>query len=252
VKRTLELNYGRSLKFNKGNYEQDAPMWHEKVTLELNGETPAEVLEIEKREYDALKARIDERADAEWGKIKASLADLRVRQKDGKNYPSVTSIINPEPYTGDPEYGLRGTEVERLINVFIDSGKWEKPTVSLKNLKFEDVRYKEFFEKFGKRIDFASCERQREVFNERYMYSGAIDIICAVDGKPTLADWKTGSWKWRQLIAYQKCDIKVDQLAIFDLKKCVLEVLDLKSDNFQLGWEAFLLDRGAFKARFGL
>lgn len=250
MKKIIEINYGRSLKFNKGNYEQDSPMWHEKVTIELNGKDDHEA--VEQETYDALKKRVDERANQEWLRSKNEMAHLRIRTRNGKQYPSVTSIINPEPYTNDPEYGTRGTELERVVNVFIDTGIWIEPEVTLKNLSYDQIPYKEFFEKFGTRLDFRKCERQIEVYNEKYLYSGAIDKICKVDGKKTLADWKTGGWKWRQLIAYKQCGIEVEQLAIFDLKKCALELLPVNSEGFQVGWEGFLIDRGVFKGRFGI
>lgn len=253
MRKTLEINYGRSLKLNKGSYQQDAPMWHEKVTIELNGETEEQLREIEASEYQRIKDRIDARAIEEWNRSALELSGLRVREKDGKKYPSVTSILKPEPYTGSPEYGIRGTELHRICNEYLKTGKWSEPTVKLEKISYEQIKYKEFFKKHEERINAKQIKFNIEVFNDKWVYSGEIDLICKVDGKWTLVDLKTGSWDWPQLVAYEKCNPgKVVQLAIFDLKGGDLFTLPVDSDESREHWEQFIWKRGEFKARFGV
>lgn len=254
----VEIRYERSLKINRGNYEQVAPLWADTVRLKFNGETPEQIAEIEKAEYETLKTRIDKRADDEWVSAKISLAGFRVREKDGKKYPSVTTILSPEPYTGNPEYGTRGTEVHFLVDHFIDTGEWREPSVKLETLSYEDLKYKLFFEQHSKSIkpikgDFTNLK----VFNDDLMYSGEIDRILTVLDIPSIVDYKTGGWKWGQLVAYwyglpEKIRTKIKQLAIFDLKKCELNLLQVGSKEFNKEWVNFVYKRGVFFGRFGV
>lgn len=258
MQRSVEIHYGRTFTANKGNYENDKPMWNEKIMLSFNGESPAEVAEIQNREYEEMKKRVDERANAEWEKYRLQFSGLRVREKDGKKYPSVTSIISPEPYTGNPEYGTRGTELHRLIDQFINTGKWQEPQVKLQTLSFDDIKYKEFFTQYGPKIkSIKGSFTSLEVFNEKFLYSGEIDRLLMVNDIPSLVDYKTGGWKWMQLVAYWKAlpkniQEKIKQLSVFDLKKGVLETLSVTDEKFTSEWENFLVKRGEIKSRFSL
>jgi hypothetical protein len=243
-----EICYSNSLTINKSNYENEKPFYSQKIVIDTD--QPVDV----KAEYSKLRTVIDELVIAQYNASKLDQSGLRVRVKDGKKYVSVTSILGGgKKYDGDPEYGLRGTEIHRLVNQYAQTGEWENPTVKLAKLTFEDCKYKEFFEANKSRIDFGMFECELEVFNDEHLYSGEVDIICDVDGIITLADIKTGaSWKWEQLVAYYKAlhrkDVK--QLAVFDLKKQKLETLALK-DGIPY-WEQFLRKRGAVEAIYGV
>lgn len=258
MQKEVEIKYERSLKINRGNYEQVAPLWADTVRLKFNGETPEQIADIEKAEYDILKARIDKRADDEWANAKISLAGFRIREKDGKKYPGVTTILSPEPYTGNPEYGTRGTEVHLIVDHFIDKGEWREPKVKLETLSYDDIKYQEFFQEHGKEIkpikgDYTNLK----VFNDDLMYSGEIDRLLSVLEILSIVDYKTGGWKWGQLVAYwyalpEKIRAKIKQLAIFDLKKCELKLMQVGSPEFDKEWTQFIYKRGVFFGRFGV
>jgi len=254
MKRTLEIVYSRSLKLNKGNYQQDSPMWSEKVILEVPD--GADLPGIEKIEYEAMKARLDERAMTEWNRDK--LDGFRIREKDGKKYVSVTTFLKPEPYNGDHEYGIRGTEIHRLTDIFIETGKWEEPKEVLTKLKYEDLKHKEFFTQYGARIENIKNDLKNVVvYNDDYLFSGEIDRILKVDKKPGLVDYKTGSWAWPQLVCYWKSlpetwQKKIDDLYIFDFKKCELSHLLVDSQSFKDYWEEAVYKRGVFSGAFGI
>ena len=246
-KRTYEICYSNSFKINKGNYEQEAPFYSQKVVIES-----LEEIDV-KAEYAKLRSVVDELASAQYQASKLDQSGLRIRVKDGKKYVSVTSILGGgKKYDGDPEYGTRGTEIHRLVNVYAQTGEWEEPKAILTKLSYDDIKYKEFFEKNKERINFGMFECEIEVFNDTHLYSGEVDIICDVDGIITLADIKTGAWKWEQLVAYYKAigRANIKQLAIFDLKKGRLETLPTK-DGVPY-WESFLKKRGALEAIFGV
>lgn len=254
MKKTLEINYGNSITVNRGNYENEKPMWHQKLTFELNGETPEEIAALEELEFSRIKTAIDERAKNAWDIAKRDMAGVRIRIKDGKKYPSVSSILKPDgiPSSIDPEYGIRGTEIHNLIHDWITTGKWRAPREPLSKLSYEDIHYQEFFTKFKNRIDLKNCQLNIELFHDKHLYSGEIDCIGLVDGLPTLIDFKTGSYDWTQLVAYYKGNNNVKLLAVFDLKNLKLETLNLKDVKCPDYWEKFLVKRGEFRARFGV
>ena len=252
MKRIVEINYGTSITINRGNYENEKPMWHQKTTLELEN-MPDELVEAtEKAEFCRLKARLDQWAYEEFKKSKQELLGLKIRIKDGKKYPSVNSILHPEPLKINPEYALRGTEIHNLVTQFIKTGQWAKPKTVLSELTYEEIPYEAFFCE-NKNFELKTTNLNMEVYNERLKYSGELDAIGSVDGAETLIDFKTGQWDWKQLVAYNECFQKpFAQLAIFDLKKNKIELLQRTDPKYQNAWEAFLLKRGEFKARFGL
>jgi len=252
MKRIVEINYGSSITVNRGNYENWKPMWHQKVTLELNGAPLYEVEAIENAEFERIKSKLDKFANDEFEKSKLDASHLRIRVKDGKRYVSVNSILHPEPLPIDPEFAMRGTGIHQIFNTWLDTGKWEKPSIELKKLSYEDIKYKEFFEKFKDRINFKNHKKNIEVFHEVHFYSGEIDVVCEVDGIASITDLKCGAWDWTQLIAYYKAHNSVKQLVIFDLKNQKLEILSLKDPKCQVYWEKFLIKRGETKSRFGV
>ena len=246
--RTYEICYSNSITINRGNYENEKPFYSQKVVIE--SETEIDTV----AEYEKLRAVIDPMALARFKEVKVSEAGLRVREKDGKKYPSVTSILSPAPYTGNQEYGTRGTEIHRLINHYSVNCEWLVPSAPLKTLKYEDVKYQDFFQTHIERIDFSDLKKEIVIFNEEHMYSGEIDVVCNVDGIKTLGDYKTGSWKWDQLVAYWKAlgDKSIKQLAVFDLKKQKLETMRVASEECRTCWERFLRLRGKFEGIYGI
>jgi hypothetical protein len=248
--RQVEIVYGNSLTINRSNYENEKPLYSAKSVVTI---ADGEVFD-ERAEYQRLRGIVDPLVDEHYNRAKLDISKVRVRVKDGKKYPSVTSIMNPLPLNIDPDYAVRGSEIHRLVNRWIEQGKWDQPREPLNKLNYTDIKYKEFFADHEKSIDFIDCKVELEIFNDERLYSGEVDLICKVDGETTLADIKTGQWKWCQLCAYAKAlpDLKIKQLAIFDLKKNKLEVLKLTDPKARFEWENFLIQRGAFEKMYGI
>ena len=247
--KTYEICYSNSFKINRGNYEQEAPFYSQKVIIQ--SKTAVDV----RAEYSKLRSIVDELATAQYNASKLDQSGLRIRIKDGKKYVSVTSILSGgKKLEIDPEYGIRGTELHRIFNIFVDTGKWESPKVALSKLTYDEIPYKKLFEMYGSSIDFAVNEKNIEVFSDDHLYSGEIDIICFVNGIKTLADFKTGSWHWEQLVAYYKAlqDKEIQQLGVFDAKKCKLEIISVSDAKARKAWESFLKKRGAVEAIYGV
>lgn len=234
------------MKINRGNYEQEAPFYSAKVVLD-------DEKVDETAEFNRLRGLIDPLLIQQFQDSKIDLSKVRIRVKDGKQYPSATSIINPDEFKVDPEYGVRGTEIHKIVYDYLRTGKWREPSIPLKRLKYEDIPYKKFFEIHGDRIKIPAKEvGPMEVFNERFKYSGEIDQWGHVDGHPSLIDFKTGAWKWLQVVAYGRCVEAPHGYAIFDLKKCELKTLAQGHKDIGKYWENFLVKRGVFLSRFGV
>lgn len=248
-KKVVEICYSNSMKINRANYEQEAPFYSAKTIIEENGQVVDEAAE-----YGRLRGIIDPLLEAQYRASKAEMAGVRIRLKDGKKYPSVTSILSPDglPTQIDKDYGVRGNEIHRLINLFITEGKWYTPSEPLAKLTYEQIPYQEFFTKFKDRINLTKSSLNIEVFHDKHLYSGEIDAMGFVDDLLCLIDFKTGSWDWTQLVAYYKAYPEAKMLAIFDLKNLKLETLNLKDVKCPEYWEKFLVKRGEFRARFGV
>ena len=243
MKKKIEICYSRSIKINTGNYQQESPMYSAKTILESEKDDG-----IETAEFNRLKTIVDPLLLADYQAARKDAGHLRIRVKDGKKYPSVTSIINPDVLKIDPAYALRGTEIHRLINVFIDSGgkTWEEPKVDIAPLKYEDIKYKEWFEKGYINLKRSTYEQNKVFYNEEYMFSGEVDLI--EDGK-FLYEFKTGSWKVEQLGAYA-VSLGIADACIVDLKHA--KMMGLSTEKTQLAFERFLVLRGKFAQRFGV
>ena len=244
MKKIVEICYSNSMKINRGQYEQEAPFYSAKTILEENGQVIDEVAE-----YGRLRSIIDPLLITQYQDAKLSLSNLRIRVKDGKKYPSVTSILSPDgiPASISPNYAKRGTEIHRLVNVCFETGVWEEPMGDISPLKWTDIKYKEFFKDHAKRMQ--AKHLNLEIFHKKHMFSGEIDFYGMVDDKLTVLDFKTGEFKWEQLVAYAKC-VETFQIAVADLKNNELIIKTPK--ECQDYWENFLVLRGQFKSRFGI
>lgn len=247
----IEIVYGNSMKINKGQYEQEAPFYSLKKIMS-NGETCIDEID----EFKRLRGIIDPLLYAQYNETKNILAGLRIREKGGKRYPSVTTILSPDkPQVPNLEkYGLRGTEFDRICKHWCEKGELLPIDLSIdiSPLKWEDIKCVEFFEKFADR--FGDCKCSVPIYHEKHFYSGEIDYLGIYDGLMTLGDFKTGTWKLEQLVAYYKAvtDVKIDQLAIFDLKNADVILFPLKDKKLPEAWDSFMIKRGEFRARFGV
>jgi len=258
----LELTYGNSMKLTKTKqYEMMNPFYCEKICFELEDHDELDAA----KEFAALRKIVDEELFTREKRhreslVKPDMEHLRIRERKGKKYPSVTSIITPDKIKfGGPIplecYSRRGTEIERLVFHYLKTHEWLKPSASvdIDALKWEDIKYKEFFEKYENEIAMADVtEFSKEVFNSSFAYSGEIDIYnILVRGQPTIADVKCANPKYikmEQPAAYLNCDgITCDQIAIFDLKTPKLVI-----EPWMPYYQSFLMMRGAFKQRFSL
>ena len=248
----LKPGYGMKIELNEGDDEKEAfkmanSYLHDMFELEVN------------------RAKVD-LIDKQYGNI-------RFYEKDGKRYPSVTSILGWDTdwkITPDElnQYGSRGTIVHKLIEIYLNTGEWVIPSdVSELNedvaivcggslaLSWHDCSHKAFFEANGKDIDIDLMEQ--EVINTEVGYGGRLDAMGTYKGKPAIFDWKTGaSSDFRQLSAYASCcEIPIKTLVIAPVGKTDNKqgFMRPKENNaLESEFKAFLKARASFKRRFGI
>ncbi len=227
--------------------------------------------------FQEARDKIHQLFDMEANRAKIDLIEkqyqtIRFREKDGKKYPSVTSItdFDKDWKISDDElmqYGARGNIVHVLIEHYIKTGEWadveklpqikEDIIVVAKGslgLKWQDCTYQKFFEQFGK--DFEIKKTEIEVFNDTHLYSGRYDAMGLYKGKPSIIDFKSGSsYHFKQLAAYAVCEEGIEQLVI-----CPVGISKNKSgyikpsvtENIKDNFKMFLKDRAKFRQRFGV
>ena len=209
--------------------------------------------------------------------IQKQMAGIRFREKEGRQYPSVTSILgfDKDFFISDvdlTQYGARGSIVHKLIEHYCDNGKWLdlKELVGLYpdfredasimhrgnlGLTLETLSYEKFMEVHEKDFEFGI--KEIIIFNDKYLYSGRTDMIGKYKGKKSIIDWKSGVGDFPQLAAYAKGD---DIEGIEQLVICPVGKTDNKSGvmkprvtiNIEKEFNTFLKARAKFAERFGI
>lgn len=267
--KTKEIHMGLSGVIPQGAYENLRPSYD--MTVEPEDD------EDRNKIFADLSRFLHQLFDQEANRAKADLIEkmyeqIRFYERNGKKYPSVTSILDifkDWKITVDElrQYAARGTIVHALITEYLISGEWPDPLEmeSLKeevsilmsgslNMTWESCSHKTFVEKYGEKIKIEKYEQ--EVFNDEVLYAGRYDIFGEYDGIRSIMDFKTGSvYDFRQLAAYAVCEDKVEQLVIFPIgptdNKCGY-IRPIVNDTIQAEFREFLKARAKFKNRFGI
>jgi len=204
--------------------------------------------------------------------IAKQYSGIRFYEKDGKKYPSVTSILGWDidwKISEDElqQYGARGTIIHKLVEEFLTGGKWldmnkipeleqEIATVTAGSLALSivDCSYEKALEAIMP--DLKVLKQEQELFNDEHLYAGRTDVIGMYKGKKSIIDFKTGTTTdMRQLAAYAVCEEGVEQLVIVPvgptdnksgLKKPIIST-DVAGE-----FKKFLYARAKFRERFGI
>ena len=204
--------------------------------------------------------------------IQKQYANIRLYEKDGKKYPSVTSILGWDTdwkITEDElqQYGSRGTIVHKLIELYLTEGKWRDPLeiselendVAIlmggsKKLSWKDCSYIPAVEAIMS--DLKVLKQEAELYNDENLYAGRVDVICLYKGKKTILDFKTGTTTdMRQLAAYSACEEGIESLVIIpvgptDNKSGVKK--PIACTDIVGEFKKFLYARSTFRSRFGI
>ena len=256
MNKIYEINYGNKHTVPMAQYENQSPMFNIKVIIEgaerihLGKELKkiAKIVDMELHE----KVRLIKQEQL----VKA-LKHLRFYEKNGKQYPSVTSIINPEPYLADPLYGERGD----LLHELFASNQYDYEFTPDEEVKYASIggirQYTLKWIKEDTDIEFDKSEV--EVFHDKEMYAGRYDRDGLYKGKVAIYDLKTGVLNkagqekaFMQLSAYAKATgLNVENLVILPCGPKVKN-LPIVSTDVEKYFSMFIEKRIAFKERFGI
>lgn len=262
-------------KISTGSYENEAPFFSLKETY--SGDVDDEFINKRKQQlhnfcYNSFK-EVEERSQVE--KILKQRSDLRFYERNGKQYPSVTSIIGWDAdWFISPmalsQYAARGTIVHKQVEIYLQSGKWPQPEdipevypelVIVKKgdlgLKLDDIDFVEYYKKHP----FDYIDLEEKVYNDEHRYAGRRDIRATFNNKLAIMDVKTSSAvnrekAFKQMAAYAMATpgIQTDLMVVIPLtnkNKCGYGK-PIIEDNIKKYWELFLVDRKNFKQRFGI
>lgn len=264
----IEITYSNSAKINKGNYEQEAPMFSAKSMIEFSEENPIS----EKEEFSRLKSIVDPLLAQHILETKQIPEHIRIREFEGQKYPSVNSILKPEKFECHPDYAVRGTEIERIVRTFLKTGVWIEPEKQLSKIKYSDIKYKETIAKY-KSLFADVTDYNVTCYNKKLRYSGECDAIGKLrisnvrdiidvgvreEDFNVIYDFKTGQYDLTQLIAYAECDLieghkeQIDMICVIDLKNCAIDFLMWEDNEWSDKFNLFCVKRGEFKQRFGI
>lgn len=264
--RTYELVYSNSAKVNMGDYEQLSPFYSSKVVIEENG-TPVDV----RSEYEKLRGEVDELLKLNVEAIKNArrakeIGNFRFYEKDGKQYVSVTSILNPEPKTAEQiaflkPYADRGTALHRQFQHLIERGKLDNFTDEEKSACASVGGFLgyEFWFKDDKRFNFSIAEVT--VYNDAELYAGRYDANGFFENKSAMFDLKSGSLDKSgvekakmQLAAYNACLVEpMDVLVIIPVgPKSKKEPIVMEKAEISKYFSMFMSKRQEFRKKYNV
>lgn len=251
------------------SYENLKPYYEISADLAEGEDVDAAIKQLDAR----LRWHFDQASNrAKADVIEKQYAGVRFYEKDGKKYPSVTSILgwNVDWKISEDElqqYGARGTIIHKMIEVYFQTKKWVSPLdipelendiatllAGSKKLTWADCSYEKAIENVMS--DIKVCQLEHELVNEEHLYAGRADLYCLYQGKKTIVDFKSGTTTdMRQLAAYAACKDGIEQLMIVPVgptdnksgfKKPVI------CTNIEKEFKEFLYARAKFRERFGI
>jgi hypothetical protein len=268
MKRSYEINYGNKATLNTGNYENLNPMFNIKVIIDGVEYVPEEVEVNLQREFERIKGIVDDQLqqkinEVKQGELIKALKHIRFYEKDGIKYPSVTSVLSPDPIEGVPNlelYGLRGDIMHRWFAEIVTTGKSDYFISDAEKDKLVIIGGMEGFD-ISWVVDDKQFEFDRsevEVFNYKDIYAGRYDADGLLGGKTALFDVKSGDLSkagiekaFIQMSAYAHCVPDIKQLVVLPCnpKAKKVPVVSTDIDKF---YAMFMQKRAEFKERFGI
>lgn len=269
MKRTIEQTYSNKATINTGNYENLSPMYALKQIIEIED---GDIVEkgFEQKEFAEMKRIVDTELQKSISEVKdkekiEALKNIRFYEKDGKKYPSVTSIISMGEKPDVPNielYGLRGELLHKMMSMYIKDGtlytKVDEETKSkltiiggidehIKCLTYVVEDERAVFDK-----------SEQEVFNDEHLFAGRYDANGNFDKQPSVFDFKTGTPNKErqeealvQLSAYAKCLRGIKCLVVYPINPKSKQE-PIVTNDIDKYFSLFLQKRKAFKDKFGV
>lgn len=167
----------------------------------------------------------------------------------GRSVPSVTQIMNPlsaKVYGDIPADVLaraaeRGTQVHKAIEVFVQTG--------IKDIEAEYAGYLDGFERWWKQYSPKAILTEQKFVNPILGYAGTADLVCNIDDRLVIVDYKTSAVLNEMLVgvqleAYRRGISRVadiDGVAALHLRKDgTFAYVEMPEENKQERWNVFL------------
>jgi len=259
--KTYELNYGNKATINTGNYENESPMFNVKkiITLDdgLEIDIASEFKEMRFLVDNQLHKAIDETKNR--GKAKA-LEGFRIKEIEGVQYPSVTTIITPEmPEIPNLElYGLRGNMWDRVFTRMVEEGKYEEDFTKeeLDQLVIIGGMKGHSLEWVVKNEDFDFRTAQVNIVNKKDIYCGRYDADGFYKGDVATFDCKSGTLNksmidksFMQLAAYAKAREEQSRYLVIIPTQKQEPIVSEEVDKY---YAKFMKLRAEFKDKYGI
>jgi len=264
-----KISHGLSGVIPLASYENSRPSFNIEISIDNERELEAATKFCQDYLHGLMDSEI-QRGKAEY--IERAYADkIRWYTKNGRKYPSVTSILywDAEWRVSQDhlaQLAARGTIVGEIVEHYLSTGFWLNPEelsfraddvailkTGSSGLSWNDCSHRAFCEKFGD--DIKVEDTQGVVYNDEHRYAGTYDILGTYKGKKALMDVKCGGHNMAQLAAYAVCCEDVEVLVVLPVgptdNKCgymkPVECTDIKGE-----FEKFLDAREKFRRRFGV
>lgn len=273
----IKVSSSYSGKLNVGDYSNLQPYFSAEIEYDLSeGENALEkVSELQKALHHQNKLQFDAVAEmVKLEKIKKDRADFHwYPSPDGREFPSVTSILGYDTEFTMPEdelrqYAAQGTIIHKQIEVFIQTGEWKQPSdipelapyifiikSGALNLSLDGWDFPGFVEKYK----LSNLRIGQSGVNQKHEYGGLPDFYCEFEGKPTLVDVKRTPEKvknFQQIAAYSKLDnaYPSEQMMIAPINDKTERgfskpIIETRMDHY---FELFLHKRKQFRTVYGV
>jgi len=256
-------------------YENLRPGFGMEIELD-EGEDPKEVFEIARK---VLREQFQREGNvAKVDLIEIQYEKLRFYPRNGKKYPSITSVLGwdddwrlSDDHLG--QYSSRGKIVHKMcyeyfkvldnkrVRIWIDPMECKEIEEDVINvitgslgLSWKDCTYKKFVEKFEN--DIVVYAMEEVVYNDEWEMAGTLDIRGLFKDKKSIMDWKTGTYKMPQLAGYAiSSKEKQEQLVVLPVGptsnksgyKNPIICTDIERE-----WKILIKAREKFRRRFGI
>lgn len=274
----IKVSAGFSGKIPTGSFQNMSPSFSAEVEYEIpsDGATlPLEIINADQKllhriAYENFKI-VAEVAKVE--KIKNDLKGFRFYKTERGEYPSVTTIIDPEyrPFVGEDELAVaiaEGNICHARAAHFIKTGQWVDPK-TLEGVTPDRMLLKgKFidnwdFPAFLKKYPLENMQNGRTLVNHEHRYAGTHDMDCLITDKNgthvVIADFKRTPDKHKnftQMAAYAKCEgmEKIGMMMIIPTNPDNTQGFSkpIVSTDIDKYFELFLDKRAIFKEMYGI
>lgn len=276
MKNKVKVSSGFQGVIPTGSFQNSRPSFNAEVEFEIDGDQDQVLFAVEAMQeelYKVCREKFNTVAEQERiEKVKSDRKDFRFYEKDGVEYPSVTSILN---YDSDflidenelKQYASQGSIIHAQVAEYIKTGVWKNPKeieglipdlfiVKSGSLQLSLDGWD--FLSFLKKYPMDKLKNGEMVINETERYAGLPDGYGVFNGLNSIFDIKRTPEKTKnfiQMAGYAKASKeKVEQMIIIPLNDKTEQGFSkpIISNEIDKYYELFLYKRKQFKKVYGV